>query len=101
MAAAAVQAPRQPDISYAPNYENYLNRIKRRQETEKLNKSLPDGFPAKLESDLVWDGRNLADTYDWNYVLTESDIAEVDQALRHFKCKPSAFLGHICLVISH
>ncbi|KAL7811937.1 hypothetical protein V8C26DRAFT_407627 [Trichoderma gracile] len=85
MAAAAVQAPRQPDISYAPDYENYLDRVKRRQETEKLDNSLPDGFPAKLESDLVWDGRNLADTYDWNYVLTESDIAEVDQALRHFK----------------
>lgn len=87
MAAAAVQILRQPDIEYAPNYDNYISRVKRRQENENLAKSLPEGFPAKLESDLVWDGRNLAETYDWNYVLTESDIAEIDQALRHFQCK--------------
>lgn len=88
MAAAAVQVPRQPDISYAPNYDSYIDRIKRRQENEKLDKSLPEGFPAKLESDLVWDGRHLAETYDWNYILTESDITEIDKALHHFKCKP-------------
>ncbi|KAM0251464.1 hypothetical protein ACHAQJ_008172 [Trichoderma viride] len=94
MAAAAVQVPRQPDITYAPNYDNYISRIKRRQENEKLEKSLPEGFPAKLESDLVWDGRNLGETYDWNYVLTESNIAEIDQALRHFKSL-NLGLGHI------
>lgn len=87
MATAAIQVPRQPDISYAPDYDNYLSRIKRRQESEKLENTLPDGFPTKLESNLVWDGRNLAKTYDWNYVLTESDIAEIDAALRHFKCE--------------
>lgn len=88
MAAAAVQIPRQPDIAYAPDYDNYLSRVKRRQENEKLENTLPAGFPTKLESNLVWDGRNLAETYDWNYVLTESDIAEIDEALGHFKCEP-------------
>lgn len=94
MAAAVAHAPGipsgpagQPDITYAPRYDNYAARVKRRQETEKLDKSLPAGFPAQLKSSLVWDGRDLASTYDWNYVLTNNDLAEIDSALRHFKGK--------------
>lgn len=93
MAAAAVQAPvlagpvGQPDISYAPILDIYEKRTKKRLEDEKLDKSLPEGFPTKLESDLVWDGTTLAETYDWNYVLTQDNIAEIDEALKHFKCK--------------
>ncbi|KAK5994101.1 Taurine hydroxylase-like protein SAT17 [Cladobotryum mycophilum] len=91
MAAVAVQPPAhrgpigQPDIDYHPNYDTYLDRVKKRQETEKLERSLPEGFPTKLESELVWDGRTLAETWDWNYVLDESDLAEVDAAVKHFK----------------
>ncbi|KAK1574422.1 LOW QUALITY PROTEIN: uncharacterized protein LY79DRAFT_593345 [Colletotrichum navitas] len=79
MAAAAVQPPSlpgppgQPDIAYTPNYENYLARIKRH------------GFPQNLESKLVWDGKTLAEHYDWNCVLTEDDQKEIDEALNHFK----------------
>ncbi|GKT45894.1 taurine hydroxylase-like protein SAT17 [Colletotrichum spaethianum] len=91
MAAAAVQAPSlpgppgQPDIAYTPNHDNYLARIKRRQEKESLEKSLPEGFPQKLESKLVWDGNTLAEHYDWNYILTEADKKEIDEALNYFK----------------
>ncbi|KAK0615557.1 hypothetical protein B0T17DRAFT_538472 [Bombardia bombarda] len=91
MATAAVQRPfasgppGQPDIGYAPDHDNYLARIRRRQETEKLDKSLPPGFPQKLESELVWDGNNLEETYDWNYKLTEEDLEEVESALAHFQ----------------
>ncbi|KAL0938052.1 taurine catabolism dioxygenase family protein [Colletotrichum truncatum] len=91
MAAAAVQTPfrpgppGQPDIGYTPNLDNYLARTKRRQEQEKLDNKLPEGFPQKLESELVWDGNTLAETYDWNYVLTDADKKEVDEALQHFK----------------
>jgi hypothetical protein len=91
MAAAAVQAPfraspaGQPDIGYTPDHDKYLARIKRRQETEKLDKSLPPGFPEKLQSDLVWNGDDLLRHYNWNYVLTEADIEEIEAALRHFK----------------
>lgn len=95
MSAAAVQTQPpvptgplgQPDIAYTPNFDSYQARVKRRQETEKLDKSLPQGFPQKLVSDLVWDGRDLADKYDWNYVLTEADLKEIDDALKHFKCE--------------
>ncbi|KAF7563167.1 hypothetical protein G7046_g958 [Stylonectria norvegica] len=91
MSAVAVQAPvpvgpvGQPDIAYTPNHDTYLARVKRRQETEQLQKSLPTGFPTKLHSDLVWDGKDLAKTYDWNYVLTDADLEEVAAALQHFR----------------
>lgn len=90
MATAAVQisvpAPvGQPDIGYAPDHDKYLARVKRRRENEKLESSLPPGFPQRLDSDLVWDGNTLAETYDWTYRLTEEDIDEIEAALRHFK----------------
>ncbi len=92
MATAAVQAPSragppgQPDIGYAPDHDKYLARIKKRRETEQLDKSLPLGFPSKLASELVWDGNTLAENYDWNYVLTAADIEEIERALGLFKC---------------
>ncbi|KAK2007909.1 TfdA family taurine catabolism dioxygenase TauD [Colletotrichum eremochloae] len=91
MAAAAVQPPSlpgppgQPDIAYTPDHDKYLARTKRRQEEERLDKTLPEGFPQKLVSKLVWDGKTLAERYDWNYVLTEDDKKEIDEALNHFK----------------
>lgn len=95
MATAAVQSvqdlpshsgpPGQPDITYQPNLDNYLARIKRRTETEDLPNTLPPGFPKQLNSKLVWDGRALAETWDWNYQLTEQDLAEIEAALQHFK----------------
>ncbi|RSL64755.1 hypothetical protein CEP54_004520 [Fusarium duplospermum] len=89
--AAAVQAPLttgppgQPDIGYTPNLDKYLARVKRRQETEKFETSLPEGFPKELVSDLVWDGKDLAAKYDWNYHLTEADIEEIDEAVKNFR----------------
>lgn len=91
MATAAVQPPAragppgQPDIGYAPDYDNYLARIRRRQETEHLASTLPPGFPTRLRSELVWDGNNVTDSYEWNYRLTKEDLGEIDAALQHFK----------------
>lgn len=95
MSAAAVQVQPpvpvgpvgQPDIAYTPNFDSYQARVKRRQETETFERSLPQGFPQKLVSELVWDGKDLAGKYDWNYVLTDSDLKEIDEAVKHFKCK--------------
>ncbi|KAJ4153223.1 hypothetical protein LMH87_009720 [Akanthomyces muscarius] len=92
MAAAATLQPTfaagpvgQPDIAYAPNWDTYQARAKRHVDDEKRAKSLPDGFPKKLESELVWHGATVSDKYQWWYRLTESDIAEIDSALNHFK----------------
>lgn len=86
---AAVAPPGQPDIAYAPDFEKYQARVDRRQKTEKLSKQLPPGFPAELKGELVWDGRTLAESYNWTYTLDADQLAEVDSAVTHFKCKSS------------
>ncbi|KAF2634588.1 TfdA family taurine catabolism dioxygenase TauD [Massarina eburnea CBS 473.64] len=85
----------QPDIGYTPNYDKFLARTKRRLATEKLDKTLPPGFPQKLESDLVWDNTDIGDRYDWTFQLTPSDLEEVEEALKHFKSleKPLGYVN--------
>ncbi|KAK4171544.1 hypothetical protein QBC36DRAFT_92395 [Triangularia setosa] len=95
MAKAAVVGPLgQPDISYIPDYDNYLARIKRRTETEVLTKHLPDGFPLQAENPLAWDGNELAEHHDWNYYLTDNDLSEIELALQHFRAQ-NLGLGYI------
>lgn len=85
--AVARGPPGQPDIGYTPDFDTYSVRSKCRVETEQLNSELPEGFPKQLESELAWDPATLeASNYDWNYILTTDDIAELRQALAHFKC---------------
>ncbi|KAH7325571.1 hypothetical protein B0I35DRAFT_474332 [Stachybotrys elegans] len=82
---AAKPPPGQPDIAYHPDWDKYQARVARRQQTEDLPKTLPDGFPKELKGDLVWDGETLASKYDWTYVLSSDHLEEIDRALAHFK----------------
>ena len=84
-AALVAGPPGQPDISYAPNLEKYQARTASRLAEGNLPKTLPEGFPSKLQGDLVWEGETLAETYDWTYVLSEEQLDEIEAALRHFK----------------
>lgn len=77
--------PGQPDISYHPDYEKWQARIARRLREGNLETSIPDGFPERLTGDLVWDGETVADKYNWTFVFTPEHLAEIDQALAHFK----------------
>lgn len=81
----------QPDIGYAPDLDKYLARVQRRQKSEKLENTLPAGFPTKLESDLVWDGNTIGEVFDWTYQLNEAEVEEIEAALSHFKCMSIAF----------
>lgn len=94
---AAVETPRdlslqdlslssaeQPDISYHPDLEKYTARTKRRLETEVLTKEIPKGFPSKLESTLVWEGKDFQKD-EWVVVLTEPEISEIDSSIESFK----------------
>lgn len=83
----AAPPPGQPDIEYAPNYAKFQARSERRLKTETLQTSVPDGFPEQLSGDMVWEGNELAETYDWTYVLSEEQLIEIDAALKHFKCE--------------
>ncbi|KAL8377695.1 hypothetical protein RB595_008402 [Gaeumannomyces hyphopodioides] len=91
---AAPRPPGQPDITYAPDIVKYQQRTARRLRDEVLSKELPEGFPAELEGDLVWEGETLVETYDWTYVLSPEQLAEIDAAVKHFKSLDLP-LGHI------
>lgn len=81
----AAPPPGQPDIAYAPNYENYQARTAKRLKEGNLTASVPDGFPKQLTGDLVWEGDSIGQHYDWTYKLSEDQLGEIDQALHHFK----------------
>lgn len=76
---------RQPDIQYHPDYAKYKSRTQRRQENESLTATLPEGFPAELSSPLVWHGKDVEDSDDWIYSLSEDQLEEIDAALAAFK----------------
>jgi len=91
MATATISLPLgQPDIAYTPDFDKYKTRTRKRLETEKLQKTLPAGFPSRLESDFVWEGRDIAEKYDWVYELNPKEIVEIEEALTHFKCWQTA-----------
>lgn len=77
----------QPDIDYAPDLDKYLARVARRKATEELSSQLPDGFPHELNSDLVWNGSDITEKYNFVYELNGEELQEIDDALEYFKCK--------------
>lgn len=87
----AAPPPGQPDIAYAPDYAKFKARGEQRLKTEALPTSVPEEFPDQLSGGLVWEGDKLAETYDWTYVLSDEQLAEIDVALKHFKCEFDLF----------
>ncbi|ORY61788.1 TfdA family taurine catabolism dioxygenase TauD [Pseudomassariella vexata] len=86
--------PGQPDIEYAPDYDKWQARAARRLAAGNLPTSVPDGFPEQLTGNMVWEGQTIAETYDWTYVLSDDQLAEIDRAVEHFKALGISF-GHI------
>ena len=80
-----VLSPSQPDISYHPSWENYVARRDRRVQTESLATTLPNGFPAKLYSPLVWEGTDFTDEAQWTLTLDDQQWIEIEEALAFFK----------------
>lgn len=80
---------KQPDIEYHPDRAKWKARTTRRLEADpSLPKTaLPEGFPEQLKSPLVWEGKDWKDEKEWVYELTEADVKEVDDALKHFHGK--------------
>ncbi|KAG6829270.1 hypothetical protein H0H92_005090 [Tricholoma furcatifolium] len=90
------KAARQPDIEYHPNEAKYKARTARRlaEDPTLPNTPLPEGFPEKVESPLVWQGSDWKGEKEWVYELNSDQLKEIDDALKHFRSldKP---LGHI------
>ena len=80
-----ITVPTQPDIQYHPEYEKYKERTRRRKETETLQSILPENFPKKLVSPLVWEGKDVEKRDDWVYQLNDDQLDEIDAALKSFK----------------
>jgi hypothetical protein len=57
--------------------------------------SLPNGFPSALDSPLAWTGQQLARQSDYIHHLSETEIEEIEAALKHFKGELSAIGKHI------
>lgn len=76
----------QPDISYAPDRERWTTRTAQRlaEDPTLLSIQLPEGFPRKLDSALVWEGKDWKNESQWVYNLSPADLKEIDEAVRHF-----------------
>lgn len=85
-AADATVLPQEPDIEWIPSFKTYRDRCLRRIKNGGLVKTLPEGFPAKLESPLAWEGCQLK-TEEYIVELSAQEVAETETALRDFKCK--------------
>ncbi|OJJ84992.1 TauD/TfdA family dioxygenase [Aspergillus glaucus CBS 516.65] len=79
-------------LSYYPNSEESAARTSYRLQNEELPKTLPDRFPAQLNSKMVWDRESLSidehesnDGTDCVLALDEEQLAEIDAAVKHFE----------------
>lgn len=94
---AAAPPPGQPDINYAPDYDNWQARASRRVAEGNLPSELPEGFPEQLTGNTVWDGATLSERYDWTYVLNDEQLAEIDRAVAHFQCKSMCVVSSLSM----
>lgn len=87
----------QPDISYHPNLENFQSRTERLKSQRLSNPTLPPGFPQKLSSPLVWEGKDFANEKEWTFSLNEPQLQEIHSALNYFKgeCNLIIYFRHL------
>lgn len=85
--ATSYEAAKQPDISYHPNEASYKARTARRlaEDPTLPQRPLPEGFPKKLESPLVWEGKDWTNPKQWEFTLSKTHLKEIDDAVTHFK----------------
>ena len=72
-------------IGWQPDYEAYLTREAARLRVGGLSTSLPDGFPREMRGNLVWSGTHNIEGAQYTFQLQDFQVAEVEQALKHFK----------------
>jgi len=83
---SSAYARSQPDISYHPDREKWQKRAAQRLSEDPTLTSipLPEGFPNKIDSPLVWEGKDWKNEAQWVFTLTREHLQEVDDAVKHF-----------------
>ncbi|KAF8079384.1 taurine catabolism dioxygenase TauD [Lyophyllum atratum] len=91
-----ISVPSQPDITYHPDRDKWHARTARRIKEDPFLPTieLPAGFPKKLESPLVWEGKDWQDEKQWVYELSAEELKEINDAVQHFHGLNLHF-GHI------
>ncbi|KAG6914934.1 hypothetical protein DXG01_014370 [Tephrocybe rancida] len=87
----------QPDIEYHPDEAKWQARTARRlaEDPSLPNTPLPDDFPAKVHSPLVWEGSDWKDEKEWVYELNADQLKEIDDGVKHFRAldKPLGYIA--------
>ena len=80
----------QPDISYHPDREKWQKRTAQRlsEEPNLTSVPLPKGFPNKVDSPLVWEGKDWKNEAQCVFTLTREHLQEIDDAVKHFRGEP-------------
>ncbi|KAG5650327.1 hypothetical protein H0H81_012613 [Sphagnurus paluster] len=88
--------PQQPDIGYDPDETKWKARTARRllENPSLPNTPLPEGFPKKLVSPLMWEGKDWTEEKQWVYEMTPEHLKEIDEAVKHFRSLGKPF-GHV------
>jgi hypothetical protein len=77
-----------PNLSYHPNFEQYQLRAKLQLLSEESTQDLPDRYPKRLDSALVWEGKDVntpEKQQEWLLHLSGEQLNEINRALRHFQ----------------
>jgi hypothetical protein len=77
-----------PDIEWYPKYETYIARSERLAKTaDKRPTTLPEKFPAVIDSPRVWTGADFAGMNKYLVHLSDEDVDEIKEALSQFHGK--------------
>lgn len=82
------------EIPYYPNREQYEAGSRCCLQKTYVEGSLPYGFPEKMDSNMVWEGRDITLTHTgeeipYLVILDHSQLEEIDEALKYFQSMSS------------
>jgi hypothetical protein len=85
-----------PDIEWIPSERTYLERVERlKTVANEQPKFIPDGWPKTIDSPRAWTASDFESAADYVMQFTSDDIAEIETALAHFKCRMPIAFGYL------
>jgi hypothetical protein len=79
-----------PEIEWNPSYTTFQSRVEMLFKLQfPRPQTLPPGFPETIHAPWAWDGPDFQNDQDYIFQLKKQDVAEIEDALKHFKSKHS------------